>query len=464
MSTYQLGRHYQVLLGKFAVELRVNKWPIVDYSQFFQCLTEECPYLEHLHIRSVPFQPASVHALRKLLQTVSLKSFSFTETTGVTSECFECILQNAPALTSLTVTGVQLSDENLQYLPNHPSLTQLRLENCCRLGAAGLEYLKACAGLRHLTLIMNQKWANEEMSSFCSLESGCTQLESLDLNRIKKFKNIRIHLPNLTTLKIDTSLTEIEAFELGCHELKKLSLKLELTNGEMIAKEIPNLKKLVSFKLREDQFNNVDFSEIVRHVGKHSDMKTLKLPCMNGYIAPQVLSTLTSPLENILFLNIAEISDETIEAFTKHLPNLRKLDVSGSSLVHPIFNFPNLEVLDSNKIATLQSIRIKCPNLSILDISNCQNLESAEWDCPDLVTIYMAGLDKFTNEEFCKMTSSCQNLTKVMMSKLLNINDDVAVALCTLPKLQILNLADCPQVTPKTMEQLYTIFPNILFT
>jgi len=463
MSTYQLGRHYQVLLGKFAVVLRVSKWPIADYSLFFKCLTEECPYLEQLHIHSMPFQASSVPALRKLLQTVSLKSFSFTETTGVTSECFECILQNAPALTSLNVTSVQLNDESLQYLPKHPSLTQLRLENCCRFGVAGLSYLKACAGLRHLTLIMNQKWTNEEMSSFCSRESGCTQLESLDLNRIKKFTSMRIHLPNLTALKLDNPLAEIEAFELGCAELRKLSLKLLLTNGEMIAKEIPNLKKLVSFKLREDQFNNVDFSEIVRHIGNHSDMKSLKLPCMNGYISPQVLSSLSSPLENILFLNIAEISDETIEAFSKHLPNLRKLDVSGSSLVRPIFDFPNLEVLDSNKIATLQTMRIKCPKMSILDISNCQNLESVEWDCPDLVTIYMAGLDKFTNDEFCKMTAACQNLTKVMMSKLQNITDDVAVALCTLPNLQILNISDCPQVTTKTMEQMYNIFPHIAF-
>ena len=154
--------------------------------------------------------------------------------------------------------------------------------------------------------------------------------------------------------------------------------------------------------------------------------------------------------------------------------------MSGSSLVRPVYNFPNLETLDNYKIDSLQALQIKCPNLTALDISVCPNLENVTWDCPNLVHICiktktrktkefsltnpdMAGSDKFTNEEFCKMTSACQNLTKVMMSKLLNINDDVAVALCTLPKLQILNMSDCPLITSKTMEQLYHIFPHIAF-
>jgi len=274
---------------------------------------------------------------------------------------------------------------------------------------------------------------------------------------------MRIQLPNLTSLKLDNSLPELEAFELGCPQLRKLSLKLGVTNGEMIAKEIPNLKNLTSFVLREDQFNNVDYSEIVRHVGKHNNIKKLKLPCMNGFISPPVLSTLAGPLQEIIFLNFAEITDDIITAFTQHLPNLKKLDVGGSSLFNPVFDFPNLEVLDSNKIETLQTIHIKCPNMAILDISNNRVLERVVWECPDLHTIYMAGLEKFTNEELCKMTAACSNLTKVMMSKIPNINDDVAVALATLPKLQVLNIADCPQVTTKTMEQLLAMFPHIAF-
>jgi hypothetical protein len=73
----------------------------------------------------------------------------------------------------------------------------------------------------------------------------------------------------------------------------------------------------------------------------------------------------------------------------------------------------------------------------------------------------MSGLEKFTNEELYKMTATCQNLSKVMMSKLQNITDDVAVALCTLRRLLTLNISDCPQITAKTMEQLATIFPHI---
>jgi hypothetical protein len=54
MSTHQLGRHYRVLLGKFMMALQVDKWPIEDYSHFFQSLAEECPYLEHLHVSFTP--------------------------------------------------------------------------------------------------------------------------------------------------------------------------------------------------------------------------------------------------------------------------------------------------------------------------------------------------------------------------------------------------------------------------
>eukprot|EP00026_Physarum_polycephalum_P005278 Phypoly_transcript_05310.p1 GENE.Phypoly_transcript_05310~~Phypoly_transcript_05310.p1 ORF type:complete len:529 (+),score=60.14 Phypoly_transcript_05310:351-1937(+) len=461
MSAHQLGRHYQVLLGKFISVLKVMKWPIEDYSLFFQCLAQECPYLEHLHIHATPFQATCVPSLRTLLQTVSLKSFSFTEQSkGISGECMRCILQNAPALTSLSLNSLKLYDADLQYLPTHPSLTQLRLFDCFRISYAGLECIKSCKKLRHLMLRLNKKWTNEEMASFCG-QDGCTQLESLDLDRIAKHTVMRIHLPNLTTLKLDNSLTEIEAFELKCPELRKLSLQLNITNGEMIAKEIPALTKLVSFHLREDQYNNVDFSEIVRNLGKQADIKRLKLPCMNGYVSPQVLSSLDCSLENLAFMNIAEISDEIIKAFSKHLPNLRKLKVANSSLVRPVFDFPNLEYLDASDITTQVWMRVNCPNLNGLDVSNSPILERVEWECPNLAVIYMASLEKFTNEEMCKMTSACQNLAKVMMSKLPNVTDDVAVALCTLPRLQTLNISDCPQVTAKTMEQLAAIFPRI---
>jgi len=258
-------------------------------------------------------------------------------------------------------------------------------------------------------------------------------------------------------------MSEVEAFELGCTQLRKLALKLRVTNGEMIAKEIPNLKQLSSFKLREDQFNNVDYSEIVRQVGKHSDIISLKLPCMNGYISPQITGSLSAPIEQLMIRNIAEITDETITAFSKNLPNLKKMDVAGSSLVNPIFDFPTLLQLETSQIVTLQTIHINCPIMHTLDFSVCVNLKRVEWGCPNLTTIYMAGLDKFTNEELCKMTAACQSLSKVMMSKLQNINDDVAVALCTLPGLQTLNVSECPQITTKTMEQLFNIFPHIAF-
>ncbi len=130
-----------------------------------------------------------------------------------------------------------------------------------------LQYFKECANLRSLVLRMNRyitpfffsvqillllyrKISNDDMIDFCSAENGCTQLVSLDVDRILGFTamrisyenkeslqvldSIQINLPNLQDLFIDNAFAEMTTFELRSTDLRKLGMKVNVTTAAAV--------------------------------------------------------------------------------------------------------------------------------------------------------------------------------------------------------------------------------------
>ncbi len=257
--------------------------------------------------------------LRELPQLKTLKVITkgkYREMQGALEELFrhgKC----SKTLTMVDLTGSDLSEPQLRFLPCLEKLQELNLTDCNGLGSEEMDVLSRCPNLKKLNI---SQLRNEIIQSDFVPESleKLTQIKVLDISRMevstqKVLPHITVSLKELNfSYNCDVDCSDLERFT----GLENLFLEGTGCFNVISMNSLTMLRSLSLWGLSTSFLDCSEFTQL-------KQLKTLKLTSSNGI--SNVSSLLKLPLKRLgLF---AEFKIDNLEVLAKH-PHLEFLNFS----------------------------------------------------------------------------------------------------------------------------------------
>lgn len=297
--------------------------------------------------------------LKQIISSCSqLKQLEMRHTKLTNCLDIQYLLQNCKSLTSLDLSGCEISGKISQESPISSHLLDLRCNNV-KADASLFRELLRFVDFANVRTFQIGSFASQDYLEHFSNNSNFSVLENLAITSVPLRELPTISLRTISVLNLkQTNMTEISLVNI----LKQTTdlIELDLSTivppiGNTVAREIKT-SKLLSLKLNDSAISMKVLEEILSTCPQlqtlHLD-NTEKLTCdfLRG------LKKETSMKE--LCVSGISIDQTGVDLFGTQCPSLERLNLSGSNV--------NLELLDSllKSIRTLKQLSImQCPNLT----------------------------------------------------------------------------------------------------
>ena len=294
--------------------------------------------------------------------------------------------QHMPNLTSLTFSGnpiTRLYNDSFSHLMNSGIFRQLFLKGC-NIHTIEADTFLPLKYLQTLVLDRTQLNAHALEHAFFGLRNS-NNLQSLNLDRtylIQLTNNTFQYLANSAVTYLRARSTKITTIQAGTFRFFKKLETLDLADNRIYSiqpRAFENLHNLVRLDLTKNRLPYIPYANI-------SHLKAVKILILKGnYIRGHLTEDLFQGYTQLEELSLVGNGVRSIgsNAF-RHLPNLKRLDLSHNTMRSRAFtkySFTGLKSIQTLSLASIAVIEFDSatfkfiPSLQVLDMSGNRNIE-----------------------------------------------------------------------------------------